>query len=167
MSQLMVVMPDGLCVHVQKLCAGCPHVSTLPVHAPPAPSSPASPRPAAPVLQIIEQYRGEQLAYIAAFTIEAQLVYGDRPKDVTLRWGGGAGAVQRRSSCLQRTCSGAGLGACAAGAPAPWQHLAAATACLLACSTMMQQAQACSSCCWGVCWCVHVHATSFHPARKA
>jgi hypothetical protein len=33
-------------------------------------------------------FRGEQLTYIAALAANVPLVFGDRPKDVTYRWGG-------------------------------------------------------------------------------
>jgi hypothetical protein len=145
---------------MQKCCACCRLLSASPVHASAVPSTPAIPRPAAPVLQITEQYRGEQLAYIAAFTIGAKLVYGDRPKDITLRWGGGCAAW----CCTAAQLLPAGLGAHASGAPASWQQLATATACLRACSTMLQHAQACSSCRCGVCWCLLVHP-SILPSR--
>jgi hypothetical protein len=32
-------------------------------------------------------FRGEQLTYIAALAANVPLVFGDRPKDVTYRWG--------------------------------------------------------------------------------
>ena len=35
--------------------------------------------------QVREYYRGEQLAYIAAFATGAKLIFGDRPKDITYR----------------------------------------------------------------------------------
>eukprot|EP00798_Chlamydomonas_sp_ICE-L_P005965 gene5965-5248_t len=35
--------------------------------------------------QVRCNYRGEQLAYIAAFTTGAKLIFGDRPKDITYR----------------------------------------------------------------------------------
>jgi hypothetical protein len=35
---------------------------------------------------VLDQFRGEQLAYVAAFTVGSKLVFGDRPKDITIRW---------------------------------------------------------------------------------
>ncbi len=35
--------------------------------------------------QALENFNGEQLAYVAAFATGAALVFGDRPKDVTYR----------------------------------------------------------------------------------
>lgn len=37
--------------------------------------------------QAAGQFNGEQLAYVAAFASGAQLLFGDRPKDVTYRQG--------------------------------------------------------------------------------
>jgi hypothetical protein len=36
------------------------------------------------------EFRGEQVAYVAAFTAGARLVFGDRPKDISIRWASGA-----------------------------------------------------------------------------
>lgn len=36
--------------------------------------------------RIRSHYRGEQLAYIAAFSTGAKLIFGDRPKDITYRF---------------------------------------------------------------------------------
>ena len=38
-------------------------------------------------MQVCGHFKGEQLAYIAAFTTTAKLVFGDRPKDITYRCG--------------------------------------------------------------------------------
>ena len=35
--------------------------------------------------QVSTHFRGEQLAYVAALATGAQLVFGDRPKDITYR----------------------------------------------------------------------------------
>ena len=40
--------------------------------------------------QMKSHYRGEQLAYVAAFATGAKLVFGDRPKEITYRCGAAA-----------------------------------------------------------------------------
>jgi hypothetical protein len=36
--------------------------------------------------QAAGQFNGEQLAYIAALASGSQLLFGDRPKDITYKW---------------------------------------------------------------------------------
>jgi hypothetical protein len=59
--------------------------------------------------QACENFNGEQLAYVAALATGAKLAFGDRPKEITYRWGGSKlyqGGVYR----ITRPPGGTGMG---------------------------------------------------------